>query len=177
LQLYPNQNHETSIPCDQFDVDRPRWGDRLVPPPVLWAFLVLGPLVLIGFYNVTQIRHTILRNFPVLGYFRYFFESIAPETQQYFIERHTDGRPFSRQQRTLVYTCAKNVNETVPFGTQLDLNAVDYEGLRHSIYPVKVHDIPPRVRIGDAYFPDSLNDDRRHETRPGHANKAPHDPT
>jgi len=117
-------------------------------PPILWAFLVLGPLVLIGLYDVFQTRHTILRNFPVLGYFRYFFEFIAPEIQQYFIERHTDGRPFSRQQRTLVYTRAKNVMETVPFGTQLDLNADDYEGLRHSIYPAKVHEVPPRVRIG-----------------------------
>ena len=58
-------------------------------------------------------------NFPVLGYMRYAFE--FTEIQQYFIERHTDGRPFSRQQRSLAYQRAKNVGDTTPFGTQLDI--------------------------------------------------------
>ena len=65
-----------------------------------WAYAVAIPLFLLGIYNAVQPRHTILRNFPVLGYVRYALEFIAPEIQQYFIERHTDGRPFSRQQRS-----------------------------------------------------------------------------
>src|SRR6185295_2316257 len=76
------------------------------------------------------------------------FEFIAPELQQYFIERNTDGRPFSRQQRELAYRRSKNVDDTTPFGTQLELNAGDYEGLRHSIYPSPVREEPPRIRIG-----------------------------
>lgn len=117
-------------------------------PGVWWAYAVVLPLFLIGVLNTLQHRHTILRNFPVLGYARYFFEFIAPEIQQYFIERHTDGRPFSRQQRALAYTRAKNVSDTVPFGTQLDINAMEYEGIRHSLYPAPVQEHPPRVRIG-----------------------------
>ena len=78
-------------------------------PIVLWGYVVLIPLVIIGIMNVLQERHTIMRNFPVLGYARYFFEFISPEMQQYFIEGNTDGRPFSRQQRSLVYRRAKNV--------------------------------------------------------------------
>ncbi|MCB9168833.1 MAG: FMN-binding glutamate synthase family protein [Flavobacteriales bacterium] len=119
-------------------------------PAFLWAFVVVVPLLAIGLYDVVQSRHTILRNFPVLGYLRYFFEFIAPEIQQYFIERHTDGRPFSRQQRALAYTRAKNVSDTTPFGTQLDINAMEYEGIRHSIYPAPVKEEPPRVHIGGA---------------------------
>jgi hypothetical protein len=52
---------------------------------------ILIVLLVVGFVNASQHKHTILRNFPVLGYFRYLFEMIAPEIQQYFIERSTDG--------------------------------------------------------------------------------------
>ena len=70
-------------------------------PPVLWAYVLAGPLFLLGVHDSLQRRHTILRNFPVLGHLRYFFEFISPELQQYFIERDTDGKPFSRRQREL----------------------------------------------------------------------------
>ena len=69
----------------------------------LLFMFVLVILLLIGFFNSTQHKHAILRNFPVLGYFRHLFEMIAPEIQQYFIERSTDGKPFSRNERSLVY--------------------------------------------------------------------------
>lgn len=115
---------------------------------VLWSYVVLIPLVIIGIINVLQEKHTIMRNFPVLGYARYFFEFISPEMQQYFIEGNTDGRPFSRQQRSLVYRRAKNVMDTVPFGTQMDLYHGGYEGMRHSIFPAPLLKAPPRVRFG-----------------------------
>jgi glutamate synthase domain-containing protein 2 len=115
---------------------------------VWWWYVVLIPVIFVGFRNIRQERHTIMRNFPVLGYARYFFEFISPEMQQYFIERTTDGRPFSRQQRSLIYRRAKNVNDTVPFGTQLDLYHGDYEGMRHSIFPAPLLKEPPRVRFG-----------------------------
>lgn len=117
-------------------------------PAALWAYVVVVPLFMLGVYNTLQREHTILRNFPLLGYFRYMFEFVAPELQQYFIERNTDGRPFSRQQRELAYRRSKNVDDTTPFGTQQELNTMEYEGLRHSIYPSPVREEPPRIRIG-----------------------------
>lgn len=105
-------------------------------------------LILIGFYNANQQKHAILRNFPVLGYFRYAFETISPEIQQYFIERNTDGKPFSRNQRSLAYQRAKNIDATTPFGTQLDINNSDYEGIKHSMFPTKVNEELPRVLVG-----------------------------
>jgi glutamate synthase domain-containing protein 2 len=105
-------------------------------------------LIIIGFFNSTQQKHTIIRNFPVLGYFRYLFEKIAPEIQQYFIERNTDGKPFSRNQRSLVYQRSKNIDATSPFGTQLTLNQANYEGLKHSIFPATVNEELPRVIVG-----------------------------
>jgi glutamate synthase domain-containing protein 2 len=115
------------------------------------AFFVSGIilfLILVGFYNVNQQKHAILRNFPVLGYFRYAFETISPEIQQYFIERSTDGKPFSRNQRSLAYQRAKNIDATTPFGTQLDLNETSYEGIKHSMFPAKVNEELPRVLVG-----------------------------
>jgi glutamate synthase domain-containing protein 2 len=114
-----------------------------------FLLLIIIPILLIvGVYNIKQEKHAILRNFPVLGYFRYLFEMIAPEIQQYFIERSTDGKPFSRNQRSLVYQRAKNIDSSSPFGTQLNLNHDSYEGIKHSIFPAKVNEELPRVLVG-----------------------------
>ncbi|WP_296705029.1 FMN-binding glutamate synthase family protein [Algoriphagus sp.] len=110
--------------------------------------IILLILFLVGLYDVTQKKHAILKNFPIVGHFRYMFEAISPEIQQYFIESNTDGRPFSRNLRSLVYRRAKNVNDTHPFGTQRDLGGEDYMALRHSIYAVKPAKEAPRVTIG-----------------------------
>jgi hypothetical protein len=110
--------------------------------------LTVLTLFLIGVANTLQTKHTILRNFPLLGYFRYMFEAIAPEIQQYFIERTTDGKPFSRNQRSLAYQRSKNIDSTSPFGTQLDLNHSGYEGIKHSMFPAKVNEELPRVLVG-----------------------------
>ncbi|GAA5480838.1 FMN-binding glutamate synthase family protein [Haloferula sargassicola] len=117
-------------------------------PAAWWAMVVIGPLVGIGLYDLLQTRNNILRNFPLLGHLRYFFEFISPEIQQYFIERHTDGTPVSENHRNLVYSRAKDRTPTHPFGTELDLYLDSYEGLRHSIYAEDPPDEPPRVRIG-----------------------------
>lgn len=114
----------------------------------LFLPILILVILLIGFYNSLQKKHAILRNFPVLGYFRYLFELIAPEIQQYFIERSTDGKPFSRNERSIVYQRSKNIDATTPFGTQLNLNNVNYEGIKHSMFPTKVSEELPRVVVG-----------------------------
>lgn len=117
-----------------------------------YVFLgILMVLLLIGIYDVTQNKHAILKNFPIVGHFRYMFESISPEIQQYFIESNTDGRPFSRNLRSLVYRRAKNVNDTHPFGTQRDIDGEDYMALRHSIYAVSPIKEEPRITIGSQF--------------------------
>ena len=73
---------------------------------------------------------------------------IAPEIQQYFIEKTTDGKPFSRNERSLAYQRAKNIDATTPFGTQLDINQSSYEGIKHSIFPAKVNHDLARVIVG-----------------------------
>ena len=80
-------------------------------------------LVLIGLRDVTQTRHAILRNYPVIGHLRFLLEFIRPEIRQYFIEDDREAAPFSRQQRSLVYQRAKGDSDKRPFGTQLDVGA------------------------------------------------------
>lgn len=117
-------------------------------PGIIWWTAIVLVIFLVGIYNMIQERHTILRNFPVLGYFRYFFEFISPELQQYFIERNTDGKPIPRTIRSIAYQRAKNIESTVAFGTQQEINNRNYEGLRHSIYPAPITEELPRVTIG-----------------------------
>ncbi|HEY4157879.1 MAG TPA: FMN-binding glutamate synthase family protein, partial [Polyangiaceae bacterium] len=116
--------------------------------PALWALLVVAPLVLLGLYDLLQTQHTIRRNFPLLGRFRYLFEAVRPEIQQYFVESNSSGRPFSRELRSLVYRRAKNVTDTLPFGTEYDVYAIGYQWMNHSLCALDPIELPPRVRIG-----------------------------
>ena len=84
------------------------------------AFIVFLALSLLGLYDVMQSRHSILRNYPVLGHMRFIFEGIRPEIRQYLIENEKDEEPFSREQRSLVYQRAKGVEDKRPFGAQID---------------------------------------------------------
>lgn len=118
------------------------------PETMLWVLLPLLLLHGIYLYNVRQSRHSILRNFPLMGYMRYFFESIRPELRQYFFESDLDGKPFNRRQRSIVYQRAKNVRQTVPFGMQSDSKEVGYEWLSHTMFPVQVKQKDLRVTIG-----------------------------
>ena len=125
------------------------WIVALLIKSYYWIPVLLTCLYLVGIYNTAQTKHAILRNFPVLGYFRYFFEGISPEMQQYFIERETDGKPFPRHQRSAAYRRAKNLSDTVAFGTQLEVNHRKYEGIKHSIYAKTPMEDLPKVVVGN----------------------------
>lgn len=110
--------------------------------------VILGILALVGVYDLLQRRHSVLRNYPVLGHMRYLMEALRPELQQYFIERNVDGRPFDRDVRSLIYERAKGTAAELSFGTERDLDQDGYEYLTHSTAPLDPPDDPPRVRIG-----------------------------
>ena len=88
---------------------------------LFWALLFIGPLVLLGLRDTLQRKHTLLRNFPVIGHGRYFMEMVRPEIQQYFIESNIDAFPIEREMRSVVYRRAKGDLDTAPFGTQRDV--------------------------------------------------------
>ena len=117
-------------------------------PHTLWPWVVLGPLVLLGIRDLTQDQHAICRNYPILGHMRYFLELIRPEIYQYFIENDTEGVPFGREQRSLVYQRAKNVRDTSPFGTKEDVYAPGYEWVNHSILARHIDAEDMRISVG-----------------------------
>ncbi len=102
----------------------------------------------LGARDVLQKRHALLRAYPVVGHLRYLLEGVRPEVQQYFIERNFDGRPFSRDVRSVIYERAKGTHGEKPFGTELDVDAIGYEYLAHSVVPVGVPASAWRVRVG-----------------------------
>lgn len=114
----------------------------------LWSFMVIGPVVILGVYDMFQTRHSILRLYPVVGHFRYMLEAVRPEIQQYFVESNTDGMPINREFRSLIYQRAKKADDTRPFGTVFDVNRAGYEWINHSIQPKHLSDVDPRVKFG-----------------------------
>jgi hypothetical protein len=96
--------------------------------PWWWIAAVLAlAFLFVAVHDVVQRRHSVLRNFPVLGWARFGLEKIRPEIQQYFIERNWDGRPFDRDVRSIIYERAKGIHGELAFGTELDVGAVGYE--------------------------------------------------
>ena len=119
-------------------------------PPFFWAFLFIGPIVILGIYDLYQPKHSIVRNYPVFGRLRYLAEDLRPKIYQYFVESDTNGKPFSRLNRSLIYQRAKKETDTIPFGTQLDVYENGYEWLSHSINAISHHELneDPRVQVG-----------------------------
>ena len=70
--------------------------------PSIWLFVIVAPFLIVGFFDFFQTRHSIRRLYPVIGHFRYFFESVRKEMQQYFVESDTNGMPVSREFRSLI---------------------------------------------------------------------------
>lgn len=106
-----------------------------ISPSWYWALVIFAPLAVLGIYDLVQTRHSITRNYPILAHFRFLFEDIRPEMHQYFVESDIDGRPFNRDERSLIYERSKNIEGLKPFGTELDVYSSEYEWCAHSISP------------------------------------------
>ena len=122
-----------------------------VSPWFLLAEIIFLPLALLGLWDLTQKRHSILRNFPIIGHMRFMLEEVGPELHQYLIENDEDGRPFNRDARSLMYERAKSVQDKKPFGTELDVYNTGYTWLTHSMATRPMIDDPEqnmRVTVG-----------------------------
>jgi len=115
-----------------------------------WLLILVVPMVLIGYYDMFQKKHSILRNFPLVGRLRFLLETIRPEIIQYFVEQDTEGAPINRMFRSIVYQRAKKETDTNPYGTKVDVYRIGYEWMSHSTYAKSVDEIEknPRVLIG-----------------------------
>jgi glutamate synthase domain-containing protein 2 len=114
------------------------------------AAIVCAVLVAVGIRDMLQSKHTVLRNYPLIGHLRFLLEFIRPEIRQYFIEADNEETPFSRQQRSIVYQRAKGDADKRPFGTQLDTHVEGYEWINHSLVPTSIESHDFRVTVGSS---------------------------
>ncbi|MCW5588165.1 MAG: FMN-binding glutamate synthase family protein [Legionellales bacterium] len=116
---------------------------------ILYSLMVLIPLFCLGIYDILQVERNILRNYPVLGHFRYLLIRVRPQIQQYFIETNQSGTPFSDEIRNLIYQRSEGITDTLPFGTQRNVYSDGYESVNHSLAPQKVDRSEARIMIGN----------------------------
>ena len=88
----------------------------------LFAFAVILFILYVFIQDVTQKKHGVLRNYPVIGHLRYFFEQLGEYFRQYFFAGDRDEMPFNRSTRGWVYRLAKNEGGTIGFGSTYDLH-------------------------------------------------------
>lgn len=112
---------------------------------ILVFVIGVGLLVVVVLYIVdkTQTKHAVRRNFPVIGRFRYLFESLGDYFRQYFFAQDREELPFNRAQRSWVYRASKNVDNTVAFGSTRDLRPVGTYIFVNCPYPVLETDVSP----------------------------------
>ena len=113
----------------------------------LWPFTAVTlALSLLGIFDLLQSPHAVRRNYPILGNIRYLVEAVRPEIRQYLLESDSDALPFSRAQRSLVYSRAKNESADKPFGTLVDVYQPGFEFIGHSMRPAPLTD-PASFRV------------------------------
>lgn len=103
-----------------------------------WIFVGIGLfLLLIVIYDLVQTKHSILRNFPIVGHCRYLLETVGPELRQYIVTDNDEERPFSRDQRRWIYASSKNANNYFGFGTDNDLEqSPNYLIIKQAMFPL-----------------------------------------
>ncbi|MFZ1744240.1 MAG: FMN-binding glutamate synthase family protein [Pontixanthobacter sp.] len=104
-------------------------------PPARWVIAIIIPFLAIAAWDFFQTRHTLRRNYPLIARIRWIMEDLRPFAQAYVVESDLDGRPFSHQERALVYARAKGDLDAHPMGTELDVYSDEYEWLSHSVVP------------------------------------------
>ncbi len=79
-------------------------------------------IAIVAVRDSTQRQHSVTRNFPVVGHFRYLLEEMGQPLRQYCFAGGLDERPYNRVTRSWVYASAKGQNNMVGFGSQIDRN-------------------------------------------------------
>ncbi len=133
---------------------------------VFFVFGLFAAIVLLAFIYVIdrfQRKHSLRRNYPVIGRFRYFFEHLGTFFRQYFFSMDREELPFNRSERSWVYRAAKNARQTVAFGSTKRLKESGSYLFLNSPFPAPMHmpsnDSGPVIGEGivdHAYHPQSI---------------------
>ena len=114
---------------------------------------VVGWLIVAIIHDVTQKKHTVLRNYPVIGRLRFFFEDLGEYFRQYFFAGDRSEMPFNRATRSFIYRLAKNEGSIIGFGSTNDLREPGSIIFVNHAFPVLEEErLPtPPLAIGAGY--------------------------
>jgi len=120
----------------------------------VFAALIVSLLLFYWYIrDITQKRHTVLRNYPIIGHLRFFFEHLGEYFRQYFFIGDRDEMPFNRATRAWVYRLAKNEGGILGFGSTYNLNESGALVFVNAAFPVLdgEHEPTPPAIIGDGW--------------------------
>ena len=104
-----------------------------------WVIVLLAVLVVSIFtviFDIFQKKHSISRNFPLVGRLRFLLEDVGPELRQYIVTDNNAEKPFTRDERRWIYASSKGENNYFGFGTDNDIeNTSNYTIIKHSTFP------------------------------------------
>jgi glutamate synthase domain-containing protein 2 len=117
------------------------------------GFVVVGTLVFWFIQDITQKKHTVLRNYPVIGRLRFFLEELGEYFRQYFFAGDREEMPFNRATRGWIYKEAKDEGGIIGFGSTNDLREPGSIIFVNHPYPVLEEDrlATPSLLIGKGY--------------------------
>ncbi len=119
-----------------------------ITPHFHWPLILFGPLFVLGLWDLAQQEHSLMRLYPVSAHFRWFFEWLRPYFREYLLDSDQQGRPYTHDQRALIYKRSKNIESVQPFGTKLDLYSPSHEWINHAIQGKSHEGQDYRVLIG-----------------------------
>jgi glutamate synthase domain-containing protein 2 len=119
----------------------------------LIGFALLIGLVFLFISDISQKKHGVLRNYPIVGHLRYFFEQLGEYFRQYFFAGDRDEMPFNRSTRGWVYRLAKNEGGVIGFGSTYDLHESGALIFVNHPFPVLEEErLPtPSLLLGEGY--------------------------
>ncbi len=105
-----------------------------------YFFIVLA-IFIVGVFihdRFIQTKHTLLKNYPVIGWGRYIIEKIGPELRQYIVANNREEKPFNRIQRSYIYASAKKEDRMQGFGSDANFSKEGHFFIKQSTFPFKV---------------------------------------
>jgi len=126
-----------------------KWGTLVF---IVLLCVLVTSIVFMFIFDRYQSTHAIKRNYPVIGRFRYYFEHLGGFFRQYFFAGDREEFPFNRAQRSWVYRAAKNIDDTVAFGSTRDMKKAGYVSFSNHPYPMLAEDAtrPRPIIVGES---------------------------
>jgi glutamate synthase domain-containing protein 2 len=117
------------------------------------GLIIVLTLLFLLIRDIVQKKHSVLRNYPLIGRLRYFLESQGEYIRQYFIAGERDEMPFNRAARNWVYRTAKGVGGVIGFGSTNDLREPGSIIFVNAPFPILESEqlSSPVVTIGEGY--------------------------